>query len=96
VCSSDLVAFVVFFFFVVVIFFTAVLFVFFFVWLFSKEDIGSDRAIGNFWVEGFWTYSAHAQWYASQGCTFTTQRLSFFLLSARCRHTHANRLGSCN
>jgi hypothetical protein len=38
-----------------------VLFVFFFVRLFSKEDIGSYRAISTVWV---WTHSAHAQWYA--------------------------------
>jgi hypothetical protein len=57
------VAFVVFFF-VVVFFFTAVLFVFFFVWLFSNEDIDGDRAIRMVWAEEFWTYSAHAQWYS--------------------------------
>src|SRR5947208_1042381 len=31
----------------------------FFFRLFSNEDIGSYRAIGGFWVEVFWTHSAH-------------------------------------
>ena len=56
---------VAFFLFVFFLFFLIVLFVFFFVWLFSNEDIGSYRAIRRVWVEEFWTYSAHAQWYAS-------------------------------
>jgi len=34
-------------------------------WLFLNEDIGSYRTIRGFWVEVFWRYSAHAQWYAS-------------------------------
>jgi hypothetical protein len=29
-----------------------------------KEDIGSCRPMRRVWVEEFWIYSAHAQWYA--------------------------------
>ncbi|HEV2730311.1 MAG TPA: hypothetical protein VGV15_09790, partial [Terriglobales bacterium] len=39
----------------------AFVFLFFLVWLLSEEDIGSYRAIRRHWVEGSWTYSAHAQ-----------------------------------
>jgi len=63
------VAFVLLVFFLVVllIFFIVVrLIFFFFVWLLStNEDIVSYRAVKGFWVEAFWTYFAHAQWYAS-------------------------------
>jgi hypothetical protein len=38
------------------------------VWLLSKEDIGRYRQIRRFWVDAFWMYSAHAQWYASPVC----------------------------
>ena len=45
----------------VVIFF--VVFVFF-VWPFSNEDIDGHGAISTGFMEVFWTYAAHAQWYA--------------------------------
>src|SRR5437870_5415679 len=35
------------------------IFIFFFVRLFSNEDIGSYRAIRGVCIEVFWTYSAH-------------------------------------
>jgi hypothetical protein len=55
---------------VIIIFFTATiafvffLFVFFRVWLFSKQEIGSYRLIRRLGVRTFWKYSAHAQSYA--------------------------------
>jgi hypothetical protein len=39
-------------------------FVFFVVRLVANDDIGSYRAIRMVWVEVFWMYSAHVQWYA--------------------------------
>jgi hypothetical protein len=52
------VALVVFVVIIVILFAVASVFLFFLVWFFSNEDIR--------WVciEAFWTYSAHAQWYA--------------------------------
>src|SRR5262249_57810489 len=50
---------------VLILFFVVILFVFFLLWLLSKGDIGSHRAIRGACVEVFWMYSAHAQWYAS-------------------------------
>ncbi len=50
---------------IIVIFFAVAvvfLFVFFRVWLFSKEDIGSDRPIRGVRIGAFWIYSAHIQW----------------------------------
>jgi hypothetical protein len=48
-----------------------VLIVFLVVWLFSNEYIGGDRATRTVGVEVFWTYFAHAQWYASRLCSHT-------------------------
>src|SRR5438128_10029590 len=49
------------FFFFALFFFAVSLFIFFFVRFFPNEDIGSYPAIRGFWVEVFWTCSAHAQ-----------------------------------
>ena len=55
------------FFVIVLIIFTIVfvfLFVFFVVRFLAQEKIGSNPPIRDFWVEIFWTHSAHARWYA--------------------------------
>src|SRR6266581_4322754 len=53
---------------VVIVLFFAFAFVFLFVFilvgLLSKETISSYRAVRGICVKVFWTYSAHAQWYA--------------------------------
>src|ERR1700756_3857978 len=47
--------------FILVIFAVAFVFllVLFLVWLFSKKDIGSRRAIRRVWIEALWAYSGH-------------------------------------
>ena len=56
---------IVIFFAVAPVFLFVFVFVFVLVWLLSKEDIGSFRPTKRVRVGAFWTYSAHAQWYAS-------------------------------
>jgi hypothetical protein len=47
-----------------IVFNVAFVFLFFFVWLLSKERIISHRASEMVQVNKFWTYAAHAEWYA--------------------------------
>ena len=61
-------------FFVVLVLFVVIpfiLIVVFFVWCFSNLDIRSYQLIGAVRVEGFWTHSQHAQWYAVSSCSGT-------------------------
>src|SRR5439155_4601948 len=47
------------FFFALFFFAVSLFIIIFFVRLFPNDDISSYRAIRGFWVEVFWTYSAH-------------------------------------
>ena len=73
---------------IVIFFFLSVVFFFFF-WLLSKEDIGNYRPIRRSESGRSGCILLMPSGTPHKAVTFTTQRLSFFLLSARCRNTHA-------